>query len=202
MRRPERACTAAQPSATTTENDQPCQAGGGFRRCATLDHDGATVEDSPHFHPLLEPRTPAAEALVLNRTLACPDPRSSPAPGAKNALVTTGAVISAASRSEQRLRGGRPQLEQGGTSGVKIPCRRIDPPIEAPPTPARPHRPVPCTAASSDVTGSQPQGGGCRPAPGALRRARRRDDRGSSPATGLGARARRAQARRVGPTET
>src|SRR3954452_1312799 len=86
MRRQERACTAAQPSATTTENDQPCQAGGGFRRCATLDHDGATVEDSPHFHPLLELRTPAAQALVLNRTLAYPDPRSSTAPGAKNAL--------------------------------------------------------------------------------------------------------------------
>src|SRR4051794_36446262 len=113
--------------------------------------------------PLLEPRTPAAEALVLNRTVACPDPRSSPAPGAKNALVTTGAVIGAASRSEQRLRGGRPPLEQGGTSGVKIPCRRIDPPIEAPPTPARPHRPVDCAAASREVTGSRPQSGGCRP---------------------------------------
>src|SRR4051795_7161283 len=90
MRRPERACTAAQPSATTTENDQPCQAGGGFRRCATLDHDDATAGDSPHFPPLFELRTPAAQALVLNRTLTCPDPRSSPAPGVRCAPVTRG----------------------------------------------------------------------------------------------------------------
>src|SRR3954452_1138620 len=97
MRRQERAGTAAQPSATPRQNDQLCQAGGGFRRCATLDHDGAAAGDSPHFPPLLELRTPAAQALVLNQTSAYPDPRSSPAPGVTCAPVTTGAHIDAAS---------------------------------------------------------------------------------------------------------
>jgi hypothetical protein len=48
--------------------------------------------------------------------------------------------------------------------------------------------------------GGSCQGGGCRPAPGALRRARRRDGRGSSPVTGLrGAPERRPRACRAPP---
>jgi hypothetical protein len=52
-RRRERACTAARPPPPPRKRAQPCQAGGGLRRRATLEHDDVAVGDSPHFHPCL-----------------------------------------------------------------------------------------------------------------------------------------------------
>jgi hypothetical protein len=144
------ACTTAAGPATPRQRHQPYQAGGACGRRATLRVTTGRQGTREHS-PLLDPRTPAAQAPPSTRTHAGCEPRSK---------TRTGGEKRASGRRSRRgpvdyrLRGGRPRIKQGGDNGgEKIPCRPIDPPIEAPPTPAHPRRPVGCARGSSEVEG-------------------------------------------------
>ena len=187
-RRRGRACTAAQPSATTTANDQPCQAGGGFRRCANLDHDDAAAGGLGVLSPPVGAEVARRAGVVLDRTRAlCPVAMATGTGGEVRGGHTRRGWLCAACGSAGgpvycgACAAGVLGSNRGNNSGRRSPAAASTRPSKHTrhrPAPHRPGRPAQWPGVPSGRGGRRAVG--CRPAPGALRCARRRDDRGSS----------------------